>query len=487
MSGVNLTADLVEAFSGMYLSHRYDEAKPTPDFHRECWARYCLPWPACATAAPRNHAKTTGLTHDFGLAAVCFRWEEYVIILGSTEELAIEMLADMADELRSNDDLRRDFKIKDFVTEAKTDIVVECEDGYQFRLIARGAEQKIRGRKWHGKRPGLILADDLEDDEQVESKERRKKFRRWFFRAANQSLRDGGKVRIHGTILHEDSLLARLMKNKSWKSRCYRAHKSFSDFSEILWEEKFSEARLRAIRQEFIDDGDAGGYSQEYLNDPRDNEDRYLLKDWLLPMKDEDYDSFKLLGVGVDFAVSTDSRANRTSFTVGGKDLGNVLCVVDEKVGRWNTAAIVDEMFDCDSRWQPTYWWVEGGVIWKAIEPVLQAEMLSRDHYLNIVVLNPVKDKAARGRSFQKRAKTGAMKFDKRAEWYEEYEDEILHFTPGVESILDDQFDSTATLCLGMEKVSMEIGDDQTEEEVEFELEALRMKDNGGRSLVTGY
>jgi hypothetical protein len=114
---------------------------------------------------------------------VCFRSDDYVILIGSSEEMAIEHLTDITHELKENDDLRREFLVDSFISEARTDIVVKCTDGHQFRIIARGAEQKIRGRKWNGKRPGLIVGDDLEDDEQVENRDRRKKFSRWFFQS----------------------------------------------------------------------------------------------------------------------------------------------------------------------------------------------------------------------------------------------------------------------------------------------------------------
>lgn len=55
-----------------------------------------------------------------------------------------------------------------------------CEDGHMFR-ITKGAEQKIRGLKWNNKRPDLIICDDLENDEIVLNKERRAKFKRWFY------------------------------------------------------------------------------------------------------------------------------------------------------------------------------------------------------------------------------------------------------------------------------------------------------------------
>lgn len=488
-----LTAEMIEAFAGVYLSPRYDSPQPTPEFHRECWARYCSDEPAAATAAPRNHAKSTGLTHDFGLACAVFREESYIIIVGASEDMAIEHLGDIATELRENELLIQDFKISHFVVDQKTDIIVECTDGYQFRFIARGAEQKIRGRKWRGKRPGLIIGDDLEDDEQVESKDRRRKFRRWFFRACKQALRDGGKIRVHGTILHEDSLLARLMKNSEWATQRYQAHASFDDFSNVLWPEKFPEERLRAIRQEFINEGDAPGYSQEYLNDPLDNEDVYLRKEDFLPMESGDYGSKKIYGCGVDFAVSKQDAANRTSFTIGGVDAQNILSVVDQRVGRMQSDAIVEEFFSIHERWDISEqddftFWVEDGQIWLSIAPFLNKEMVKRGTFLNIVPVRSSKDKAVRGRSLQKRMRAGGCRFDMEASWYPGYEVELLKFTGVTEATLDDQFDSTALLSLGFEGVHVLDDEDfMSDEEKEFEAMVIASRKADGRSAVTGY
>lgn len=484
---MKLTADIIEAFSGAYLSPKYDQPQPTPDFHRECWERYCSDHPACATAAPRNHAKSTALTHDFILACVCFRTEDYVILVGSSEEMAIEHLGDIASELRDNDDLRKQFLIKEFITDAKTDIIVSCTDGHQFRIIARGAEQKIRGRKWNGKRPGLIAGDDLEDDEQVENRDRRRKFSRWFFRACKQALRDGGRIRVHGTILHDDSLLRHLTKNPGWLSKVYKAHAGFDDFTSILWPEKFPESRLRAIRQEFIDEGDAPGYSQEYLNDPFDFEGAYLKKDDFLPMEEVHFNAPKQIIAAIDFAISTTDRANRTSITVAGKTVDNLLCYIDQAKGRWNSLRIINEMFDTQVRHSPDVFFVEDGQIWKAIAPMMFEEMRKRDVWIKVQPILPVKDKAVRGRPLQKRMLAGGCRFNKAAEWYPEFEAELLKFTEGSEALLDDQFDSAALCARGAELVgAVEEEDFQTEEEQEFEWLATHSK-SAGRSQVTGY
>lgn len=484
---VKLTADMIEAFAGVYLSPRYDTPQPTPEFHRQCWDIYCGDHLSAAIAAPRNHAKSTALTHDYGLATALFRAEQYIIIVGASEEMAIEHLNDIANELRDNEDLIRDFHITEFVVDQKTDIIVRCADGYEFRFIARGAEQKIRGRKWHGKRPGLIIGDDLEDDEQVENADRRRKFRRWFFRACKQALRDGGKIRVHGTILHEDSLLNHLVTNKKWRSRIYRAHRAFDDFSDILWPEKFPEKRLRDIRQEFINEGDSAGYSQEYLNDPFDFDDAYLKKDDFLPMTEEDHRKPKQFAVGVDFAISKKDTANRTSFTIGGKDSDNILHIVDERVGRWDSIEIIEAFFSVQSAWRPTTFFVEDGQIWKAIRPVLEGEMRKRDIWISVTPILPVQDKKARGRSLQKRMRAHGVRFDKNGDWYEGYEAELLRFTGNSEALLDDQFDSSAHLSRGMEEVVIEDDDFVTEEEEEFNRYAEQLRGGSGRSAVTGY
>ena len=455
---VKLSAALVESFAGAYLSPMYDSPVRTPDFHRECWELYCQDVPFAAAAAPRGHAKSTALTHDFGLATALFRVEDYIVIVSATEDLAIGHLGDIAKELRENEDLIRDFQIDKLDTDAKTDIIVRFKDGHQCRFIAKGSGQKMRGIKWNGKRPGLILCDDLEEDEQVESIDRRRKFRRWFYRALVPCLRKGGKIRVHGTILHEDALLARVERNsrekdlskRVWKARLFKAHAGFDDFTQILWPEQFSEQRLREIRQGFSEDGDAAGYSQEYLNDPFDNSEAYLRKDDFLGMSDEDRAGSKRFSVGCDFAVSKADRANRTSFTVGGRSADNLTHVTDQLVDRWDTEEWMDVMFTLEDRYHPDTFYVEDGVIWKAIAPTLYREMQLRNKFLNCFPINPTRDKATRGRPFQKRMRAGAMRFDKEASWYPGYEAELLRFTGFSEAVLDDQFDSTAILVKGL-------------------------------------
>lgn len=483
---VKLSGELIEVFAGTFLSPLYDNPKPSPHFHRECWDMYCSESELCAVAAPRSHAKSTALTHDYILSVVLFREQDFVVIVSATEDLAIGHLGDIARELQGNTDLTSQFQIKEFPVDMKTDIVVKFADGHQCRIIARGSGQKMRGLKWNGKRPGLIVCDDLEEDAQVENKESRERFQRWFFRALLPVRRAGGVVRVHGTILHDDSLLAKLIRSKTWKTALYKAHHSFDDFTDILWPDAFPVERLKAIRQDFIEQGDVAGYSQEYLNDPMDNDNAYLRRDDFIPMSKDDHDREKVYAVGCDFAVSKRDKANKTSFTVGGKCSGNYIHIVDEHCGRWDTLEWINMMFQIQSRWNPTVFFVENGTIWNAIAPTLYKEMQIRDRWINCQPITSTKDKATRGRSLQKVHRAGGMRFNTEASWYPGYEAELLRFTGLKDASQDDQFDSTTILVKGFESMAEMEDEDFIDEDEEW-LRSNDPRKENGRSPVTGY
>lgn len=483
---MKLDAVLVENFAGVYLSQGYDGAAPTPPFHREGWELYCSDLKFVALAAPRGHAKSTAFTHDFGLAAVCFRFESHVLIVGSTEEMAMGQLGDMARELRENEELREDFGIQKLETDSKGEIVALCDDGHRFRIIARGVEQRVRGMKWNGRRPGLILLDDVEEDEQVLNADRRKKLSRWINRALIPAGRRGCKLRWHGTLLHQDAMLARIMKGKVWEPRLYKAHSSFDDFSNILWPERFTEVELRQVRQTFIDDMDASGYSQEYLNDPREDSTNYIRSDWFDAMTDRDHDAPGIFGAAIDFAISKKAKANRTSITTGKMDTQNLLHYVGQTVGRWDSEEIIDEIFSAQKRWRPDFFFVESGQIWLALWPMIRTQMQKKGIWINFIPRTPITDKASRGRSFQRRMKGGGCRWDMEAEWFAPMKEEILGFSEEAEAALDDQFDSAALLSLGFEDVA-EVEPEDVMEEEEIEMRANDPSLYAGRNSTTGY
>ena len=99
---------------------------------------------------------------------------KFAVIVSDTEGQSVQFLGDIANELETNDGLREAFGVKKFLKRAETDVIVMMDDGWRFRIIAKGSEQKVRGLKWRNKRPDLIICDDLENDEIVMNPDRRR-------------------------------------------------------------------------------------------------------------------------------------------------------------------------------------------------------------------------------------------------------------------------------------------------------------------------
>ena len=505
---MKLTAELLYGFSTGVLQSRFDAPVATPSFHMDLWRLCCSEHRQVAIAAPRSHAKTTAVTHTYGLASVLFRAKSHVMIVSDTESQAISFLKDIKLELTENQDLIDLFDINQtLVKDNEAELIVEIgSDRHQFRIIAKGAGQKVRGIKWRNKRPDLIIGDDLENDEMVRSQERRENFRRWLRSALIPCLSDDGEIRIVGTILHLDSALEHLMpkddmlrnvhliktplaeltdeKEPQWKGVRFRAHDE--DFANILWEERFSKQRLLSIRQDYINLGFPDGYSQEYLNYPLDDSVAFVRKTDIRTMTPDDWKKSMVIYVGGDFAISQRNKADYTVFAIVGMDTEGTAYILDIRRGRWDTYEIVEEMLAIQMRFKPEVFYLEKGQIFAAIEPVLQkAIMRNPGGHMNYDTVASITDKMTRARPLQFRFRAGGIRIDNTAPWYGDLELELLRFPKGSH---DDQVDALATIFLKL----AELSDAPTWRERErsaYEDEVTEHEDNMERdiSIICGY
>ena len=507
-----LTADTIAGFSGSLLQRNFDGAVETPDCHMEWWQLCCSKDRYVAIAAPRRHAKTTAITTTYTLACLLFRERSYALIVSDTVTQAVQFLGDIKRELLNNDQLRSLFKIKEFVKDADDDFICICEDGHMFRVQAKGSEQKVRGLKWNNKRPDLIVCDDLENDEIVMNKDRREKFRNWFFGALLPCISYNGVVRYVGTILHNDALLERLMpklydkktvvtplktyttKRSAWNAVKYRAHDT--DFTKFLWEasaikaakeEKLDTAKqyFTFLRESFIEQGLAEKYSQEYLNLPIDESHTFYKRTDFLPMVEEDYKRPMRIYITGDLAISQDERADYSVFLVAGIDENRRIYVRDVIRERMDGRDIVDCILALEDAWKPEIIGIEEMQVSKAIGPFLREEMIRQNTFPNMLQLkHQGKDKTARARSMQGRVRAHTIRFDKSQEWYQTFEDECCTF-PRAKN--DDQFDAFAYLGMMLDVVIESPTEAEINEE-EYENERNESESyNDGRSSCTGY
>lgn len=495
-----LTPEQIHGFTAQLLMSRFDNPKPTPDFHHTLWELMCNPHNKVAIAAPRGHAKSTAVTHSFVLACICFQIKKHVLIVSDTESQSSNFLRDIKNEFIENDALINLFGVKRLIKDTETEIIVEFKDGYQARVIAKGSEQKLRGTKWRNTRPDLVVGDDLENDEIVLNEERRAKFRQWFYNALLPCGSDNCDFRIVGTILHLDSLLERLMpqlgmestvddglvqystnQDKAWMSLRFKAHTE--DFEKILWPEKFSKERLTAIRQDYVDQGFPEGYAQEYLNYPIDESTAYFQKRDFLPIGEEA--GPEEYYVAADLAISEKKSRAFTVLAVASVTPSGKLRVRDIVRFRGDSLQIIDELFALQSRYKPEMFFIEQENIARALGPVLNKEMEERGVFLSIEKMQATQDKIKRARGLQARMRAGAVEFDTEAEWFPQLQQEMLQFPRGAYM---DQVDSLAWIALGLDQI-VEAPTQAELDDEEYYMDMEETTDFGsmGANSWTGY
>lgn len=215
-------------------------------------------------AAPRGNAKTTFLL-AFLLYCVVYKRKRFIIFITSTAELADIFLGDIKHELEDNERLAEDFPDACGAGPLWRENAVVTKNGV--RVQALGAGKKIRGRKHRQYRPDLVCVDDIESDEHVRNLEQRDKTFAWLTKAVLKARGVAQKCDflLSGTLLHFDSVLARILDPKrspGWRRRIYKAVINWADRQD-LWD-RWQELRSDWHKSDVDREADAQAFFREH-------------------------------------------------------------------------------------------------------------------------------------------------------------------------------------------------------------------------------
>jgi hypothetical protein len=223
-----------------------------------------------AVQSPRGSAKSTILAFLKVTHRICFKQKRFIVIVQNTYKKAVGTLEGIKDEVRWNEELRRDFGVT-LEKDAEGDTIFRHADGFRTRVLCKGVEQigSIRGEKFGAYRPDYILGDDMEDDEMVKSPERRQSLKELF----NNALIPAGDTKcldvdIIGTILHDDSLMADLVNPKRYTQYVKKFFKARylnkeTGEEESLWPERWTIEELNEMERR-----DPMSFAKEMQGDP---------------------------------------------------------------------------------------------------------------------------------------------------------------------------------------------------------------------------
>lgn len=188
-----------------------------------------------AIAAPRGEAKSTLVSQLFTLWCIIRGIKHYPVIIMDSIDQAYPMLEAIKAELLYNPRLRHDFP--DVCVQGRVWQMGTIVTANNIKVTVAGSGKKLRGLRHGPYRPDLVILDDIENDENVQSPEQRDKLDNWLKKTVLPLGEAGGKTDVVyiGTILHYDSVLSRTLSNPMWRTARFKAVIRWPDNMK-LWE-----------------------------------------------------------------------------------------------------------------------------------------------------------------------------------------------------------------------------------------------------------
>ena len=445
-----------------FASKRIAEIVNSPKGSKDAWA------------APRGEAKSTLVTQitpiwlvvrDYYLLNGQSPFKIIPIFMDSTEQ-AQTMLAAIKAEFESNPRLKGDFpKVCGAGRVWNVNVILTANN---IKMQAYGSGKKPRGMRHGPYRPKLAILDDIENDENVTSKEQRDKLYKWVTKAVLPIGPPDGSIKIISinTILHYDSVANRLQNNPAWKSARFSAIKRWPDRMDLWdeWEQVYlSEGEDAATefyeaRQEAMDMGaqvswpsmrpiltcmqirvaDHHAFDCEYQNDPTADENAPFknLQYWVQPSRD-----WLFFGAHDPSLGKANKSRDPSASLVGGYDRETgKLCVVEARIARIKPNMQIAQLIDLQEQYNCVTWAMEQIQFQEFFNDVLVERSAALHQHVPITPIVPISDKELRIMKLQPYVEKGQILLDRNLHTLI---DQLLHYP---ESAHDDGPDALEML-----------------------------------------
>lgn len=256
-------------FIQTYFPHHIEQAEVETSIFRQFVHKELYPltqdYKKLLFTAYRGGAKTTTITQLFTLWELARQHIRFGVIISATSTLTGGIFDVFKTEIEDNQNFRLDFNITCPGTWRERELELKVGD-HHCKLMGYGAGDKIRGTKFLSWRPDYIVLDDIENDENVESKAQRDKLERWFKKAILKlpSRKQFYRMIVVGTILHMDSLLKRLEQRSDFMCFNFPLVRQFPD-------EPDNPDNLEGL---ILDDPEIDGV--EVMQDYREDKDSFM-------------------------------------------------------------------------------------------------------------------------------------------------------------------------------------------------------------------
>lgn len=364
---------------------------------------------------------------------------KYIPIAMDTVEQARTMLAAIKAEFEANPRLKGDFGAVCGAGRVwNVNVIVTANN---IKIEAFGSGKKMRGLRHGAHRPGLVILDDIENDENVQNKEQRDKTYSW----VNKTVLplgppDGSLIVISiNTILHYDSAANRFQKNPAWRSARFQAISQWPDRMDLwdIWEQIYLSDGDDAAnayyweQQSAMDAGarvswpsmrpllmlmktraaDHHAFDCEYQNDPSSSNEAPFkdLHYWVQPSRD-----WVHFGAHDPSMGKNNKSRDPSASLVGAYDRNHgKLDVVEAKIARILPDAQIAQIIDLQCAYQCRLWSIETVQFQEFFYTELIKRSAEQGVHVPVQSVKPLGDKDLRIMTIQPYVANGLIRFSR--------------------------------------------------------------------------
>jgi len=386
--------------------------------------------------APRGSAKSTHVSLIFPLWCIVRAAKHNIALIMDAFEQAAIMLEALKAELEVNPRLAYDFP--DIVGQGRTWREGDIITRNNIKLEAFGTAKKIRGRRHGPHRIDLVLMDDIENDENVESPRQRQKLENWVLKAVMELGPADGSMDVlyAGTVLHHDAVIVRFSRKPGWNVHEFRAILEWPSDMPLWerWEEIYLNEGEDAAddfygeNKVWMDDGAVvnwpeeqpllflmkkragshNAFESEYQNNPIS--DNALFQDltyWVMTRRDW------LFFGAIDPSLGKRNRHGDPSAILIGGYADGIMDVVEASIRRRLPDVIMDDAIALQKEYGAALWFVEAVQFQELFRTDLMAKAVLKHVAMPCVPVTPIADKALRIERLQPAVAAGQIRFHK--------------------------------------------------------------------------
>lgn len=391
-----------------------------------------------ARVAPRGHAKSTCAAFAYPLWCICEQRKKNIAIITHESSLATQFVRDIRSELECNDDLIAAYgdlsdhkQAKSGGARAKwTDTILTTSTGVTIQ--AKGSGAGFRGTRVGPNRPDLIICDDIEKDDLVQSPRQRKKLENWLRRVVMPALAPGGQLLVLGSIIHYDSLLANLCDRATWPRWDYRVYRAFEAepaddgkrfLKKALWPARWPVEKLEIERERI----GTLAFEQEYQANPIDDSIRVFRPEWLQRYDERELEQCDLVNLMAVDPATGSSSGDYFALWLGSIDMRTGIIYTRrltlERIGIVDQIKRIIAAFD---EFHPVKIGIETNAYQVALKDMLDEHSRKKRLYMPIVGIHSTQNKIARIQGSAPFYENGSFKLP--AVLDPEVESQFLHF-----------------------------------------------------------